>query len=99
MAEDCDHIGKVHGHAACRGLVCGAGEVQEDCAAGAWNDGIVIMAEHDHHIIEMIGPPHGLSARAMGKRDGPIVSGIGRIVAPAVFWSNNRQGQGGRRRC
>src|SRR5215213_8535027 len=46
----------------------------------------------------MIGPPHGLSARAMGKRHGPIIRGIGWIVAPPVIGLNSRKGQPGQRR-
>ena len=60
MAEDFDHVGKGHGHAARRGLVGGARQVQKDCAASARDDGVIIMTKHDNDIIDVIRAPHGL---------------------------------------
>ena len=61
------------------------GIVQENGAALARHDRIVVEADHRHHVIKMILAPHGFGAGGIGQLHQPVVIGIVRRIAPAVI--------------
>ncbi len=53
-------------------------------AATAMNPGALVVGEDDHHIIETVGPAHGLVARRVGQAHRPVVVAVAGLVAPAI---------------
>ncbi len=71
--------------------------MQENRAAFAVHDRIVVEAEHGHDIVEMILPPQMFGACGIGQRYRAIVSGIARRIAPAIPFAHSANFQRGLR--
>ena len=71
----------------------GAGDVQEDRAAPFALGRIVVVADHDHQVVQPVVAPHPLVAPLVGDMDQPVVGGRERVVAPAVMLADRPGGQ------
>jgi hypothetical protein len=96
-SEEAAHGGEGDRDAAFGRGEIGPGEVQEDGAAGAADRALQIIVEDHEEVVDMVLPPHLLMARREGEAHLAIVTGVGRVVAPAHVWPDGRHRQACRR--
>ena len=78
------HSFRRHGYAAGRRRQAGAGDVQEDGAAGAWDRRSQIVIQDDDDVVQVVVTPEALVPAPIGQADRTIVAAVAGIVAPAV---------------
>ena len=66
-------------------------EVHEDGAALSPHPRPVVIAEHQHEIVEMVRARQAIGGAPRRKPDQPIVVAIGGILAPAVIGADRAQ--------
>ena len=64
--------------------------MHEDGAAFPLDPRHVVVAEHEHEIVESVGALQSLGASPRRQPDEPVVVAVGRIVAPAVMRRGSR---------
>ena len=58
--------------------------VQEDRAARARDDGLIIVSNDCQQIVEMIVPPHLFGICRIGQTDSSVIGSITWLIAPAI---------------
>ena len=81
------------GDAAFGRLVVFAGEMQENRAAAARNDRIVIVAEFHDQVVDMVGAPELFGRGRIGQGDRTIIERVAGRIAPAVIMAKRDFGQ------